>query len=358
MDLLRLAPDHPSASLARRELRRLQREPLAVLPNLEGHRNLAWLPGERVAGATAKQLYTLDLRQELLEWVPQGEPSARGPSRIEARGGQAWLSLAKPKAALFDLAPGRAGQGIEADPAWSLRPVSLVSLALSPSGSWALSGGAGDLVLWDLQARRAAAHLRLERGAHADDIQVEKLVFLDEERAFGILNLRRRESLSSRLEPLEGSIFQVHRRDGQLELIGHQELGASAHALAVGGGDVFASGDGGGFVRYLPERFAERPERLGVLRTGVRRVVDVAWIRPGLIVSARDVSTATTRRTQLGRWRLKDETWRYTKFGSSEMLRAIFYAPERELLLGSARQSSVTRGGPAGAIWFLGRVGE
>ena len=355
IDLLRLAPNHERANAARRELRRLTREPMLELPPLRGHRNVAWLRGDRVAAATPTELFTLDLRREELEWIQQEAPADRLLSRIEARGGQAWLTLAKPTA-LLDLAPGANGQTIEADPTWPLRPVGLTSVALSPSGRWALSGGAGDLVLWDLEARSSAAYLHLPYDERRIDVQVERMVFFDEEHALGILNLRHPPAPGKRLAPAEGHLFLVRRVGSELKLVGIQGVGLAGHALAVGGGDVYASGDGGGFWRYRVESFNEGwVERFGEIEAGVRRVVGVAWISPGHLVTGRDVSSPTVRLTELGHWRQEGQDWSYTRIGDGDRLREIFYAPRRELLLLSARQSSASRG-PAGSVWFLGDV--
>jgi protein kinase-like protein len=353
IDLLRLAPDHPQAPVARRELRRLKREPLATLPELPGHRNLAWLSRDVIAGADHERLFTLDLRDESLKWVAHAVPEGRLPSRVAARGGQAWLSLAHPRQGLFDLDPGRLGQVIEAQKDWPLRTPALVSLALSPSGRWAVAGGAGDLVLYDLEARRASGHLRLRHLPSVDDVQVEKLRFFSEEYACGLLNQRHRIPGEEQPTPVTGDLFLVKRVGAELEVVATRKLGLAGRVLAVGGGGVFAGGDGGSFARFDLEDFAEcEPERFGEQKDGVRRAVAVAWLNPSELVSARDVN-GPRRLTELGRWRREGEGWSYRKITAGPRLREILFVPERGLLLLSARQSSLD-GSAAGSVWYLG----
>ena len=181
-------------------------------------------------------------------------------------------------------------------------------------------------------------------------------MFLDEERAFGILNLRDAPHGAEKLAPNGGHLFSVRRSGQELHLVGIHSLGISGHALSLGGGQIYASGDGGGFWRFDPKTFpGQGVERFGLRQAGVRRVVAVVWIGPRRILSGRDVDGGADRRTELGEWRKQGQKWSYTSIATGDRLRELLYAPERELLLLSARQSSASRG-PAGSIWFVGEV--
>lgn len=394
VELLRRAPQHPTATEARTLARSLERRRLGQIPALPGRaaRDLGFLPeGRSLFAVNATSVGRFDLAGSSAAWKVSGGPPGVLLSGSAVGEGKLWISTSQRSGWVFSLPVADLGvaglQPAVLSPAKAWEPklldstakAGVASLAWSPAKRLLARGRGSRITLYRVEDRQPLdlmiLPLDLQRPRDAELGRVltgvSHLEFVSEDLLLVVMNKRLRDSLVSGdvpTYPAGGLVALLSVKEGKLRLRGGFAVHQAATAVALTSERLYVGDNLGNFLSYEWSSFptdpllrlsASKSRAAGQVVAAVKapklaRVCGIAHCPDGtLLTSHREAQDET--KGQLGRWTPGAEgSWTYEPFGQTPLPSGLILSQDGDLLLVPYHRESRER--KPGEVWFVGPI--